>query len=116
TELHAPFDGTVVTLNGKPGEDTPVGTFLVRLADLSQWKVQTKDLTELSISRVQVGAAADLSFDAIPDAVLTGKVTRIDAFGTNRQGDIVFAVTIAPDKTDARMRWNMTASVRIKTP
>ena len=36
--------GTVVTLNGKPGEDTPVGTFLVRLADLSQWKVQTKDL------------------------------------------------------------------------
>jgi HlyD family secretion protein len=116
TELRAPFDGTVVTLNGKQGEDTPVGTFLVRLADLSQWKVQTKDLTELSVSRVQVGAAVDLTFDAIPDALLTGKVTRIDTFGTNRQGDIVYAVTILPEKLDSRMRWNMTASVRIKTP
>ena len=116
TELHAPFDGTVVTVNGKRGEDRPAGTYMVRLADLTQWKLQTKDLTELSVSRVQVGAAVDISFDALPDAALTGKVSRIDAFGTNRQGDIVYAVSIMPDKLDPRMRWNMTAAVHIKTP
>jgi HlyD family secretion protein len=115
TELHAPFDGTVVTVNVKQGENAPVGAFIIRLADLTQWKVQTKDLTELSVSRVRVGAAVDITFDAIPDVALTGKVTRIDNFGVNRQGDIVYAVTIAPDKLDPRMRWNMTASVRIKT-
>lgn len=116
TELRAPFDGTVVTVNVKRGEERPLGTYIVRLADLTQWKLQTKDLTELSVSRVQLGAAVDITFDAIPDAALTGKVTRIDGFGTNRQGDIVYAVSIAPDKLDPRMRWNMTASVHIKTP
>ncbi len=114
TELHAPFDGMVVTVNVKRGEVSPVGSFAVRLADLTHWKIQTKDLTELSVSRLQVGDPADIKFDAIPDVSLTGKVTRIDDFGTNRQGDIVYAVVITPDKIDPRMRWNMTASVNIK--
>jgi HlyD family secretion protein len=111
TELHAPFDGTVVSVNVKPGESSPVGSFAVRMADLSQWKIQTRDLTELSVSRVKLGDPADIKFDAIPDVSLSGKVSRIEQFGTNRQTDIVYAVVITPDTIDPRMRWNMTASV-----
>jgi HlyD family secretion protein len=114
TELRAPFDGTIVTVNIKQGQTTPASNFAIRIADLARWKITTKDLTELSVSRLKVGNAAEIKFDAIPDLKLTGKVTRIDDFGTNRQGDIVYAVSITPDSLDPRLRWNMTASVTVK--
>lgn len=115
TELRAPFDGMVVTVNLKQGAAVSGGSFAVRLADLSRWKIQTNDLTELSVSHVNPGDSVSIRIDAIPDLALTGKVISIDNFGANRQGDIVYSVVIMPDKLDPRMRWNMTASVRIHT-
>lgn len=114
TEIRAPFDGTIVTVNVKQGEPVPVGNFAVRVADLSGWRIETKDLTELSLGRLKVGSPAEIKFDAIPDLKLTGKVSRIDEYGRNRQGDIVYTVVIVPDQLDERIRWNMTASVTIK--
>ena len=113
-DLRAPFDAGVVTLNVKVGQPAPAGTFAVRIADLSGWKIETKDLTELSVSRLKVGSPAEIKFDAIPDVKLTGKVSRIDDYGTNRQGDIVFTVVVIPDRLDERLKWNMTANVSIR--
>ena len=90
------------------------GTLAIRLADLSHWQIVTKDLTELSVARVQVGNPVDIRFDALPDLDLHGQVVHIDDFGTNRQGDIVYAVSITPNKMDPRMRWHMTAEVFIR--
>ncbi len=115
TELRAPFAGAIVTLDAKVGEQVVPSAVIVRLADLSNWEVHTADLTELNVVRIREGDAATLSFDAIADLELTGKVTRIKALGENRQGDIVYTVVIKPDKMDARLRWNMTAKVGIET-
>jgi HlyD family secretion protein len=112
-ELKAPFDGTIVTLNNKVGELATPGVFVVRLADLSALRIETTDLTELSISRIRTGDAATITFDALPGVKLTGKVTRIDEYGRNRQGHIVYTVYVLPDTRDNRLRWNMTASVSI---
>ncbi len=114
TELHAPFAGTIATIDAKVGEAATIGVPIIQLADFSAWKVETTDLTEINIVNVQVGDAASLSFDAIPDLTLTGKVTNIEPFGTNHQGDIVYKVTVTPDKMDDRLRWNMTAKVSIE--
>ncbi len=114
TELHAPFAGNIASLDVSLGEEATPGTPVAQLADFSAWQVETTDLTELNIVKVQTGNVATLTFDAIPDLVLSGKVTAIKAFGTNRQGDIVYAVTITPDQPDARLRWNMTAKVSIE--
>lgn len=114
TELHAPFAGTIASLDVKLGEEATPGAPVVQLADFSNWQVETTDLTELNVVKVQAGNAATLSFDAIPDLALIGKVTAIKAFGTNRQGDIVYTVIITPDQQDARLRWNMTAKVTIE--
>jgi hypothetical protein len=46
---------------------------------------------------------------------LPGKVTRIDAFGQDKHGDITYTVVIAPDRPEARLHWNMTATVTIDT-
>ena len=112
-ELKAPFDGTIVTLNNKVGELATSGVFVVRLADLSALRIETTDLTELSVSRIRAGDAATITFDALPGVKLAGRVTRIDEYGRNRQGDIVYTVYVLPDTPDNRLRWNMTASVNI---
>jgi HlyD family secretion protein len=86
---------------------------LVRLADLSGWRVETTDLTELSVVRIKGGDRAIITFDALPGVEIPGTVTRINALGENRRGDITYTAVITPDEQDARLRWNMTASVMI---
>jgi HlyD family secretion protein len=114
TELRAPFAGTIAQLNVKAGEQAAASTPLVQLADLTQWQIETDDLTELDIVRVQEGGTAQLSFDAIPDLELQGKVVRIKSIGVNRQGDMTYVVVIQPEKGDSRLRWNMTTKVTIE--
>ncbi len=114
TELNAPLAGTIVSLDTRLGEQVAAGAPIAQLADLTAWQVETIDLTEISVTRVREGATAHLAFDAAPDRKLSGRVARIRALGENRQGDMVYRVTILPDQVDASLRWNMTAQVTIE--
>jgi HlyD family secretion protein len=115
TELRAPFDGVVAMLGLQVGETAGAGSIAVRLGDPSVWLVDTTDLTELNIIKLSEGSAATLTLDAIPGLTLTGKVSRIRPYGETRQGDIVYAVTVVPDRQDPRLRWNMTVKVSLET-
>ncbi len=83
------------------------------LADLSEWQIETDDLTELNVVNVEVGAPAAITFDAIPDLELPGTVVHVGAIGENKMGDITYTVIVAPDEHDDRLRWGMTALVTI---
>ena len=72
-------------------------------------------LSESDISAVEVGQKATISFDALPDLTLTGKVTRIDTVGTNNQGVVSYTVIVTPDSTNPEVKGGMTASVNIIT-
>ena len=85
------------------------------MADLSDWRIETDDLTEINVVYVQEGDRVAISIDALPDLELEGTVTRIKPLGENKQGDITYTATITPDSIDERLRWNMTASVIIDT-
>lgn len=113
TELRAPFAGVIASLDLRVGEAIQANSAVVQLADTSEWKIETTDLTELNVAQVQAGDAAVLTFDALPDLELPGRVERITGYGENRQGDIVYRVVVKPDSVDPRLRWNMTASVAI---
>jgi HlyD family secretion protein len=114
TELVAPFAGTIASLDAQVGELVSPGVPVVWFADLSAWRIETDDLTELSVVRVREGGAVTISFDAIPDLELAGKVLRIEEIGETKMGDITYTVVIAPSEHDPRLRWNMTASVVIE--
>ena len=114
TELRAPFAGTIADSYVKEGEQVVAGVPVIELADLSVWQIETDDLTELDVVRVQVGDEASVTFDAIEDLELTGKVVGIKSIGREKLGDITYAVTVQLDGQDARLRWNMTAVVTIR--
>lgn len=113
TELRAPMAGTVAYLDIKVGEHAASGTVLVRIADESAWEVRSDDLTELQIARVRLGAPVVLTFDGIPGLEIPGRVKFIRPYGEKKRGDITYTVTIAPERWDERLRWNMTAQLAI---
>lgn len=115
TQLTAPFAGTIASLNLEVGEQALAGTPVVQLADLSQWHIETDDLTEINVVFVQEGNRVRINIDALPELEMEGTVLRIRPLGENKQGDITYTATIVPDESDDRLRWNMTASVMIRT-
>ena len=96
------------------GELVSPGTPVITVANISDWQVETTDLTELDVVRVRPGDKSTLTFDAVPDLTLTGKVAKVKQLGVTKQGDITYTVTVIPDKQDEHLRWNMTASVKIE--
>ncbi len=109
-QIKAPFDGQVIANDLEVGQWAyPAAT--VSMANFSSWKVETIDLTELDVTGISIGDAAEVTFDAIPGLSMTGKVERIQAFGIERQGDITYKAVILLDKSDPRLLWNMTAFV-----
>lgn len=114
TELRAPFNGTVTHLDLKPGEYLQAGAAAAHMADTSSWIIETSDLTELSVVRVQTGNWATITLDALPGVELPGRVSGIEGFGQSQQGDITYRVVITSDRSDARLKWNMTAAVSME--
>ncbi len=107
--LKAPFDGKVVSNDLEVGEYVTPGGQLVAYGDLSEWQVETTDLTELNIIDIQVGDPVSVSVDAVPGLSMEGEVTGIKSYGENNQGDITYTVYIKLLDPDERLKWNMTA-------
>lgn len=115
-ELKSTINGTVVSSNLKAGEVSSIGTSSVVVADLSEFQIETNDLTELNISRVHEGDVVRVTFDGIPGLSLPGKVVRIKPLGEDNQGDIVYTVLISLEKQDPRIKWRMTSSIELDNP
>ncbi len=111
TELRAPFDGIMATVNKAEGEQVSPGEPVVVIADNTAWEIETSDLTEFDIVGITQGRPVVLTFDAIPDLEMSGTVVRIRPIGEDNRGDTVYKVVVAPDKDDPRLLWNMTAVV-----
>jgi len=109
-DLKAPFAGTLISSDLEVGEGVLPQT-VIMLGDVSSWKIETTDLTELDVPGVKEGDKVTITFDAVPDLTLPGHVTRIREIGEDQQGDIVYKVYIDLDKQDARLLWNMKAFV-----
>ena len=110
-EVRAPFPGTVTNIDLKVGEFAGAGTPVVTIADLSKWVVKTTDLTEIDVVNIEEGEPVTVTLDAMPSVELKGNVLSIAQNFSEKQGDIVYEVTILLTTADAGMRWGMTAQV-----
>jgi multidrug resistance efflux pump len=114
TQLTAPISGEVVSLNLKVGEQVGPGQVAAVVADLSSWKVETDNLTEIEVPSVEVGQSVTIVPDALPDLTLTGTVESVGNLFEEKRGDVTYTVIINLDKSNPALRWGMTVVVTFK--
>ena len=112
--LVAPFDGTIVSVDISPAETVVPGRVTISMGDLSKLQVETKDLSERDVPRVQVGQTARVFIKPL-NQEFSGKVTDISRISSTVGGDVVFKVTIDLDKQPQNLLWGMSADVMIET-
>jgi multidrug efflux pump subunit AcrA (membrane-fusion protein) len=111
TELHAPFSGTIARLDLKAGEQVSAGKPVVTLADLSGWRIETNDLTEIKVPNIKEGQTVTIKVDALPELDLKGVVEEISNVSQLRSGDVVYPVKMKLVDNDPRLKWGMTVAV-----
>lgn len=108
----APFDGVVAEMNAKAGSSINAGAIAVTVADFSGWIIKTTDLTELDVVNITEGQAVLITLDAFPEETLHGEVQLIGQNYSEKQGDVVYEVTVELTDSLPNMRWGMTAVVK----
>ncbi|MGE5222357.1 MAG: HlyD family secretion protein, partial [Omnitrophica WOR_2 bacterium] len=108
----APFNGTVMQVDNKPGDLVKPGATAFQIEDMSGLFVDLQ-VSEVDINRVQPGQAASVTFDAVPNQTYTGKVTAISNVSTTSNGAVYYTVTVQITNADAQIKPGMTAMASI---
>jgi len=112
--LTAPMNGTVVSLDIAPAEVVVPGATVIVLGDLSSYKIETTDVSERDVTRVQIGQPVQVFIDALGED-LTGEVSDIARTSTTLGGDVIYKVTVELDQQPEGLLWGMSADVKIET-
>ena len=112
--VYAPFDGTVAFLNARVGEYATTTVPVIYLGDYAAWQIHTEDVKENQVALIRPGAAAKVTFEAIPGLEISGSVMSVSSYGEKKQEDIIYQVVIKLAQQDARVRWNMKAAITIE--
>jgi multidrug resistance efflux pump len=112
-ELHAPFAGEISRLNVRQREWIAPGQTAVLLADPRSLQIETTDLGEVDVARIQPGDTVAITYDALPETNSSGKVLRISPKDAESSG-VNYTVLIEIDDLPAGLRWGMTAFVDIR--
>jgi multidrug resistance efflux pump len=112
-ELLAPFAGTATAVHVKPGQWVSPGQAVLELADLGGLHVETTDLNEIDVARIKISDTVLVTFDALPEISLEGKVTRIAPKAAEGAG-VNYTVWVELPEIPENLRWGMTAFVDIE--
>jgi HlyD family secretion protein len=113
TQLMAPFDGTVSAVSVSPGERAVAGAPVIELLDTTSWRVETRNLSELTIGRVRAGQQALVRVLAFRDEELRGHVAAVSPVAVVQQGDTTYTVIVELQNTDLNLRPGMNVEVEI---
>jgi len=111
-KLIAPFLGTLVSIDIYPGQTVLAGEEIITLADLSELRVETTDLSERDVSQVEVGDEAIVYIEALNLEVI-GRVVRISPQANIIGGDVVYTVDVELSEQPSELRWGMSVEVEI---
>jgi len=130
---YAPLDGVVTNLPVRQGESVvpglqnQTGTIIMTIADMSLITAEVK-VDETDIVNVQLGQAADISIDAIPNKTFKGHVTEIGNTAILRSTGVAasqsaissqeakdFKVVIAMDNPPEEIRPGLSCTAKITT-
>ena len=115
-QLLAPFDGTVGAILVDEGDLVGPQLVALQFGDLSRLRVETQDLNEVDVNRVQVGQQATVIVDALEGKEVQATVAGVSPVATEERGDTVYRVILdLQSGTEAGLRWGMSTLVEIET-
>ncbi len=109
--VHAPFDGVITNIATKIGQPAPATIAVL----VSNQQLAQATFNETDIVNVSVGQKATITFDALPNVTLTGKVSQVDTLGTVTQGVVSYNVQVALDAPNPSVRPGMSDSIAVIT-
>jgi HlyD family secretion protein len=109
--LTAPFAGTVTDVNIVAGETVTTAPVITLLGE-GAFTV-TARIPEIDISKLEVGQATEMLFDARTAEVLSGRITFISPEATEIDGVAYFEATIVFDETPTWIRSGLNADIDI---
>jgi RND family efflux transporter MFP subunit len=116
TELLAPFDATIVSVQVKEDDQLSDRDYssktAVLLVDTSNVYFEGV-IDEIDILQVKKGQPATVLVDALPDNPLTGKVDFISPSSTKDANVVNYTVTIEFDPTEVKLKGGLTATAEI---
>ncbi len=111
SRLLAPINGTVVSLGVTVGEYAVPAQALVFISDVEHLQVETTDLSERDVPKVEVGQPVSIFVEALNETI-SGKVILISPNSSTLGGDVVYGTTIELDRPfPAGLRAGMTVDV-----
>lgn len=109
--IRAPFEGKIAKIHIENGDYVNLNTPLITL--ISTQKIAEISLNEIEAAKVKIEQKAILSFDALPDLKITGKIFEIDTVGTISQGVVSYGIKIILDSDDERIKPGMSVTAEI---
>ena len=111
TRLVSPISGVVLKVNAIAGETVSPGESLVVISDVTHLHVETTDLSERDVPKVEIGQKVMISVKAL-NTSLPGHVTSISPVADMLGGDVVYKTTIEIDSPPAGLLAGMSVDVQ----
>ncbi len=112
--ISAPFSGTVGSVSIKAGELASANTPAITLVPAAALQV-TVYVTEIDVTRLRVGDAADVTLDAFgSDRHFAAHVATLDTAPSQVNGVSAYKVTLAFDASEPDAKTGMTANATIQ--
>jgi len=99
-------EGSIVTAGRSSFSGSGSGVALVDIADVSRMFALV-NVDETDIAQIEVGQEVDMTVEAYPDELFTGKVTKIAPQSVVDQNVTTIPVTVEVDLPDARLKPGM---------
>lgn len=109
--VRAPFDGIVTGLSVDSG-DTISQTGILASVITKQLRVSVA-LNEVDAAKVREGNRAELTFVALPNVTVTGRVIKLDTIGTVTQNVVSYGAEIELDRQPEGLKPGMSATADI---
>ena len=113
-ELKAPFDGTIAELSIHSGEWVVPGQPVLLLADINHLRIETTDLSERDIPKIEIGQPVTVFIKALNQNV-DGRVRAISPLADILGGDVVYKTSIDLDGDAPGLRDGMSVEVHFGT-
>lgn len=110
TRLISPLDGVLTDINLHEGDFAAPGVVAAAVIDPSSYYVETTDLSELDVPKVEIGQPVSITIKALGETI-TGKVKAIASDATSLGGDMVYKTIILLDKIPEGLRSGMSVDV-----